>query len=179
MNVNLLTLNSSSLASYNHWSSFTLPTCPYVLSLMVSLKSNSPLDPIPLTLLRTLSPSLIEPIIMIIHASLITSIVPKSMKHSYITPIIKKLPLATRTCRAIDTSPRFQQSLRPWSELYLLNLYTISLPIQLLISCKVLTYLIGALNQHWILSLMIYSYPLTTKPRATLYYLTYPVPLTL
>ena len=146
--VDILTLNSYSLASHNHWSSFTLPTRPYVLSLMASLKSNSPLDLIPLTLLRTLSPLLIEPITMIIHASLITSIVPKSMKHSYITPIIKKLPLATRTSRAIDPSPSFHQSLRPKSELYLLNLFTISLPIQLLISFKVLTYPIGSLNQH-------------------------------
>ena len=107
VNVDLLTLNSSSLPSHSHWSCFTLPTCPYVLSLMASLKSNSPLDPIPLTLLRTLSPLLIEPITMIIHAFLIISIVPKSMKHSYITPIIKKLPLTTRTCRAIDPSPAF------------------------------------------------------------------------
>ena len=61
---------------------------------MASLKSNSPLDPIPLTLLRTLLPLLIEPITMIIHASLITSIVPKSMKHSYITPIIKQTTLS-------------------------------------------------------------------------------------
>ena len=118
---------------------------------MASLKSNFTLEPIPLTLLHTISPSLIEPITMSIHASLIASIVPKSKKHSYITPIIKKLPLTTRTCRAIDTSPSFHQSLRHWSELYLLNLYTISLPIQLFISFKVLTYPIGALNQHLIL----------------------------
>ena len=94
VNVDLLTIKSSSLASRNHWSSFTFPTRPYVFSLMSSLKSNSLLDPIPLTLIRTISPSLIEPIIMIIHASLITSIVPKSMKHSYITPIIKKTTLS-------------------------------------------------------------------------------------
>ena len=62
VNVYLLTHNSSSLSSHNHWSSFTLPTRPYMLSLMASLKYNSPLDPILLTLLRTLSPSLIEPI---------------------------------------------------------------------------------------------------------------------
>ena len=69
---------------------------------MASLKSNSPLDPIPLTLLRILSPSLIAHITMIMHASLITFIVPKSMKHSYITQVIKKLPLTTRTCRPIS-----------------------------------------------------------------------------
>ena len=94
VNVDLLTLNSSSLVSHNHWSCFTLPTRLYVLSLMASLKSNSSLDRIPLTLLGTLSPSLIEHITMIIHASLITSILPKSMKHSYITPIIKKTTLS-------------------------------------------------------------------------------------
>ena len=86
VNVDLLTLNSYSLASHNHWSSFTLPTRPYVLSLMASLKSNSPLDHIPLTLLRTLSPLSIAPITMIIHASLITSIVPKSMTVTHISP---------------------------------------------------------------------------------------------
>ena len=133
VNVDFLILKSSSLDSHNHWSCFTLPigkyTHPYVLSLMASLKANSPLDPIPLTLLRTLSPLLIEPLTMIIHASLITSIVPKYMKHSYITPIIKILPLTTRTCRAIEPYPSFHHSLRPWSELYLLNLYNTLLPI--------------------------------------------------
>ena len=34
VNVDILTLNSYSLASHNHWSSFTLPTRPYVLFLM-------------------------------------------------------------------------------------------------------------------------------------------------
>ena len=48
VNVNLINLNSSSLASHNHWSCFTLPTRPYVISLMASLKSNYLLDPIPL-----------------------------------------------------------------------------------------------------------------------------------
>ena len=87
-------LYSYSLASHNNWSCFTLPTHPYVLSLMASLKSNSPLDHMPLTLLRTLSPLLIESITMIIHTSLIISIVSTSMKHSYITPIIKKTTLS-------------------------------------------------------------------------------------
>ena len=112
---------------------------------MSSLKSNSPLDPIPLTLLRTLSPSLIELITMFIHASIITSIVPKTMKHSYITRIIKTT-LNHSNLSTINPSLSFDQSLRPCSELYLLNLYTTSLPIQLLISFKVLTYPIVALN---------------------------------
>ena len=90
VNVDLITLNSYSLASHSHWSCFTLPTRPYMLSLMASLKSNSPLHHIPLTLLRTLSPSLIELITMSIHASLITYIVPKSMKTLLYHPHYKK-----------------------------------------------------------------------------------------
>ena len=39
---------------------------------------------------------------MIIHALLITSIVLKSMKHSYITPIIKKISLTTQTYRTFS-----------------------------------------------------------------------------
>ena len=87
-------------------------------------KIQFPIDSIHLTSFRTLSPSLIEPITMIIHASLINSIVQKSMKYSYITPIIKK---TTRTCRDINQSPSLHQSLRSWNELYLINLYTTSL----------------------------------------------------
>ena len=81
-----------SLSTHLHY--LPIITGPLSLSLMASLKSNSPLDPIPLTLLRTLSPSLIESIILVMHASLITSIVPKFMKYSYITPIIKKTTLS-------------------------------------------------------------------------------------
>ena len=44
-------------------------------------------DPIPLNLLRSLSPSFIGLITEIIHRSLISSIVPHSMKYSYIIPI--------------------------------------------------------------------------------------------
>ena len=40
VNVYLLTLNSSLPASHNHWYCYTLPTRPYMLSLMTSLKSN-------------------------------------------------------------------------------------------------------------------------------------------
>ena len=118
-----------------------------MISLMASITYNSPLDPIHLSLLCTLSLSLIEPITIILHASLITSIVSTYLKHSYTTPKIKKLLLTTRTCRAIDPSPNFHQSIRPWSELYLLNLYTTLLSIPLLISSKGLLTPIGSLNQ--------------------------------
>ena len=45
--------------SDTHWSYFNLPTSSVVLSLMSCLKSNSPLDPLPLNLLRILSPYLL------------------------------------------------------------------------------------------------------------------------
>ena len=76
--------------SDTHWSYFNLPTSSVVLSLMSCLKSNSPLVPIPLNLLRTLSPYLIDIITCIIRISLSSSIVPQSMKYAYITPILKK-----------------------------------------------------------------------------------------
>ena len=65
-------------------------TSSVVLSLMSCLKSNSPLDPVPLNLLRILSPYLIDIITGIIRVSLSSSIVPQSMKYAYITPILKK-----------------------------------------------------------------------------------------
>ena len=147
VNVDLLTLNSYSLASHNHWSYFTLPIRPYVVSLMASLKSNSPLDPIPLTLLRTLSPLLIEPIIMISHASLITSIVPKSMKHSYITPIIKKTTLSHSNLSSYRPISQLSSISKTLDRIVSAQLIHYILLIQLLISFKVLIYPIGALNQ--------------------------------
>ena len=78
------------ITSSNHWSCFTLPSQAFVLSLVTSLKSHSPLDPVPLVLLRSISPYIIGLITNIINVSLITSTVPQSMKHSYITPLLKK-----------------------------------------------------------------------------------------
>ena len=57
---------------------------------MSCLKSNSPLDPVPLNLLRILSPYLIDIITGIIRVSLSSYILPQSMKYAYITPILKK-----------------------------------------------------------------------------------------
>ena len=69
-----------------HWFCFSLLTSSMVLSLMSYLKSISPLDPLPLNLLRILSPYLID----IIRLSLSSPIVPQSVKYAYITPISKK-----------------------------------------------------------------------------------------
>ena len=76
--------------SDTHWSYFKLPTSSVVLSLMSCLKSNSPLDPLPLNLLRILSPYLIDIITGIIRLSLSSSIVLQSMEYAYIIPILNK-----------------------------------------------------------------------------------------
>ena len=57
---------------------------------MSCLKSNSPLDPIPLNLLCILAPYLIDIITGIIRVSLSSSTVPQLMNYAYITPILKK-----------------------------------------------------------------------------------------
>ena len=59
-----------------------------VLSLMSCLKSDFPLDPLPLNLLRRLSPYLIDILTGIIRLSLSSSIALQSMKYAYITPIL-------------------------------------------------------------------------------------------
>ena len=92
-NINSARLNLNLTSNLNNWSCFTLPIHDFVLSLMTSLKTNSPLDPIPLNLLRSLSPYFIGLITEIIHRSLILSIVPHSMKYSYIIPILKQTTL--------------------------------------------------------------------------------------
>ena len=92
-NINSVRLNPNLTYNLNYWSCYTLPTYDFVLSLMTSLKTNSPLDPIPLNLRRLLSPYFIGLITEIIYRSLISSIVPHSMKYSYIIPIFKKTTL--------------------------------------------------------------------------------------
>ena len=76
-----------------HWSCFSLPNPLEIQTLIMSIKSPSPLDPIPLTLLRSSISYLIIPITNIFRSSLISSVVPPSMKQAYITPIIKKSTL--------------------------------------------------------------------------------------
>ena len=53
-NINSARLNLNLTSSQNHWSYFTLSTHNFVLALMTSLKTNCPLAPIPLNLLRSL-----------------------------------------------------------------------------------------------------------------------------
>ena len=60
-----------------------LPTHYIVLSLITSLRTNSQLDPIPLNLLRSLSPYVIGLVTELINICIISSIVPHSMKYSY------------------------------------------------------------------------------------------------
>ena len=70
------------ITSTNLWSYFTLPSQTVVLSLLNSLKSQSPLDPVTLCLFHSISPYLIGLITDIINLSVITSVVPQSMKYS-------------------------------------------------------------------------------------------------
>ena len=81
------------ISSTNHWSCFKLPSQTVVLSLLNSLKSHSPLDPVPLCLYHSISTYLIGLISDIIKLSIITAVVPQSMKYSYIIPLLKKLTL--------------------------------------------------------------------------------------
>ena len=70
------------ITSTNHWSCFTLPSHTVVFSLLNSLKSHSPLDPVPLCLFHSISLYLIGFITYIINLSLITAVVPQLMKYS-------------------------------------------------------------------------------------------------
>ena len=78
------------ISSFNQWSCFILPSYTVVLSLLNSLKSHSPLYHVPLFLFHFISPYFIGFITYIKHLSLITAVVPQSMKYSYIIPLLNK-----------------------------------------------------------------------------------------
>ena len=88
--ISLIIDSLTRFCSTNHWSCFTLPSQTVVLSLLNSLKSHSPLDPVQLCTFLSISPYLIGFITDIINLSLINDVVPQLMKYSYITPLLKK-----------------------------------------------------------------------------------------
>ena len=73
--------------------SFTIPTATIIDKLLQAVKSSCKLDPIPTTLLHKLSTHLTPYYKNIIDRSLISGIVPSSMKHAHVTPIIKNSSL--------------------------------------------------------------------------------------
>ena len=85
--------NTCQPSLFKHFSCFSLPNPLEIQILIISIKPLSPLDPIPLTLLCSSISYLIIPITNIFRSSLISSVVPPSMKQAYITPIIKKSTL--------------------------------------------------------------------------------------
>ena len=111
--------------SDTYWSYFNLHTSSIVLSIVSCLKSK---DPLPLNLLHILYPYLIDIITGIILLSLSSSIVPKSMKYAYITPILKKYNL--------DSSKL--SNYRPVSQLSL-----ISFTIGRIGACQLIDYIIS------------------------------------
>ena len=78
--IDLTGLNLNLTSTQNHCSCFSFPTHYIVLSLMTYMKTNSSL--ILFNLLHSLSPYCIGLVAEIIHRSLISSIVPHSMKYS-------------------------------------------------------------------------------------------------
>ena len=72
---------------------FTIPTVTTIDKILQAVKSSCKLDPIPTTLLHKLSTHLTPYYKSIIDRSLISCIVPSSMKLAHVTPIIKNSSL--------------------------------------------------------------------------------------
>ena len=71
-------------------SSFTPPSTDYIELLILSSKSSSPLDSIPLSLMKKIAPALSIYLITIFKNSLSYGTVPIDFKHALISPILKK-----------------------------------------------------------------------------------------
>ena len=126
---NCLPISSDQILDYpNHWSCFESPSPSFILHLIQRSKSNSPIDPIPLLLLKNIAPTLILHFCDIIRTSLFTSVVPDSMKLAYITPILKK--------SSLDTS--ILSNYRPISQLS-----TISKVLERVVSSQLTSYLVS------------------------------------
>ena len=73
-----------------HFDSFSFNSISEVLDLMLASKSSSPIDPLHLSLFHKLAFILTPFILNIINISLHSGIVPSSLKHAIIKPILKK-----------------------------------------------------------------------------------------
>ena len=82
--------SNNSTNSSSTLSSFIPPLNQKIISLILSTKSPSPLDPIPLSLMQNISPLLAIYITEIISKSFINGHVPIDLKHALVSPIIKK-----------------------------------------------------------------------------------------
>ena len=78
-----------------YFDSFSSTSFSEVFDLMLASKSSSPIDPLPLSLFHKLAFILIPFIFNIINISLHSGIVPSSLKHAIIKPILKKSGLIT------------------------------------------------------------------------------------
>ena len=73
-----------------YFDSFSSTSFSEMLDLMLASKSSSPIGPLPLSLFHKLALILTPFILNIINISLHTGIVPSSLKHTIIKPILKK-----------------------------------------------------------------------------------------
>ena len=114
----------------------------FLLSLMTSLKTNSPVYLIPLNLLRSLSPYFIGIITEIIHRSLIIYCSKLHEIFIYYSDLKKNLLLTNLIYQVIFQYPNYHQYLRPYNELCPLNLLITFSQMLLLINIKVSIFLI-------------------------------------
>ena len=73
-----------------YFNSFSFTSFSEVLDIMLASKSSFPIDPLPLSLFHKLAFILTPFIFNIINISLHSGIIPSSLKHSIIKPILKK-----------------------------------------------------------------------------------------
>ena len=73
-----------------YFDSFSFTSFSEVLDIMLAIKSSSPIDPLPLSLFQKIAFILTPFIFNIINISLHSGIVPSSLKHAIIKPILKK-----------------------------------------------------------------------------------------
>ena len=72
-----------------YFDSFSFTSLSEVLDIMLASKSSSPIDPLPISLFHKLAVILTQFIFNIINISLHSGIVPSSLKHAIIKPILK------------------------------------------------------------------------------------------
>ena len=83
-------LNSVNYSSVNNFQSFCSVTNVDIYNLIITLKSSSPLDPLPISLFHNLASFLTPFISTIVNRSLRTGKIPDILKYAVVLPLLKK-----------------------------------------------------------------------------------------
>ena len=114
-------LNSVNYSSVNNFQSFCSVTNVDIYNLIITLKSSSPLDPLPISLFHNLASFLTPFISTIVNRSLRIGKIPDILKYAVFYLFLKSIILTKKYYLIIDLYHNYHLLVKLWKKLWLSN----------------------------------------------------------